>query len=523
MDKLRLSIDVFSKELGEDVAFTKLSSERDAVIERFAVYDEHTFLLSSDCLYLCLGSEFPPCKRIQEGTGIVCSSSSFACSDPDCHRCDLIVLKDVGAATVVNKVSSILSRYQEYGRSIELAVHQEDGLQSIMDVGEEMIGAPLCLFDAHENVLAASNHQALFGNPLWETVVRGNKPTRCEILDACAQEVSPERPLLHNAAIRAVGVSGYSLLARSVFRRGRPCASLWAMATKPGRLFPPAEFKLFAWIARCLDEWVEGAKLVQGGRGMRAERFLLDLADGTLCDTTGIEAAANKVGFELSRADEYQLCVLKPRSPLASLENGTEDMREIEGCAPGTICAMEDYGLLALFTLREGSGCELEERATSFLHTLCETRGYNAVLSTAFFSLNDIPRVLKQLLDCYTLVQFDEERGGLHFYKSHIVQQVMHMVMTELPPETLLHPMVRNLQAYDQENGTEFLETFKVYLNNRCNAAETSAQLHMHRNTLLNRIRRIEEILGQSFDDWTLRRTLLLSIDYLYLGEDKPI
>lgn len=99
----------------------------------------------------------------------------------------------------------------------------------------------------------------------------------------------------------------------------------------------------------------------------------------------------------------------------------------------------------------------------------------------------------------------------------------MRFVLANQPPETLIHPMIRKLQKYDEENGVNYLETFKVYLNNRCNAAETSEQLYMHRNTLLHRIKRIEELLGHTLEDWTLRRVLLFSIDYLYLEEKRDI
>lgn len=45
----------------------------------------------------------------------------------------------------------------------------------------------------------------------------------------------------------------------------------------------------------------------------------------------------------------------------------------------------------------------------------------------------------------------------------------------------------------------------------------------MHRNTLLHRIKRIEELMGSTFEDWQLRRMLMLSFDYLYLDDDRNI
>ncbi len=616
MEQLKLNVDTIAKDLSSCIAFTKFSSKREATVERFAIYDDKTFLLSNDCLYLCLGDDFPPCKRIQNGTGIVCLNSNRPCNDAACDRCDLIVVKNIEDSSLVNKVANLFSRYQRLSHIIEIASRKDSGLQEIMDAGEELIGAPLCLLDvkqniiAHsnhkalfgnpliasrkdsglqeimdageeligaplclldvkQNIIAHSNHKALFGNPLWETIVRDDKPTRCEIVDACEQESSPDGLELKNTAISALGVSGYSLLSRCLFRKGKPCASLWALATEPDRLFNPAEFKLFAWIARCLDVWAEETKLLQSERGLRTERFLLDVVEGVLSDATGIEAAAQKVRFDLKADNEYQLCLIRSNNPLTHIEASIEMMREIENCSPNTICAMENHTIIALFTLRDSF--ELPEKQIHFLQSLCEGRGYDAVLSNAYYNLQDTPRVVSQASDCFQLAKPAGKRGQLIFYRDHMAQQLMHFVMSEMPGETLLHPMVRKLQSYDQQNDTDLLETFKVYLNNRCNAAETSSQLHMHRNTLLNRVKRIEEILGQSsfdslletfkvylnnrcnaaetssqlhmhrntllnrvkrieeilgqssFDSWTLRRALLLSIDYLYLEEGRQI
>lgn len=95
--------------------------------------------------------------------------------------------------------------------------------------------------------------------------------------------------------------------------------------------------------------------------------------------------------------------------------------------------------------------------------------------------------------------------------------------MAALPHETLLHPMMRKLRAYDAQNNTDYVRSFEVYLSNRCNITDTARILHMHRNTLLHRIKRIEELLDSTFEDWKLRRVLLLSVDYMHLLDDDPL
>lgn len=131
--------------------------------------------------------------------------------------------------------------------------------------------------------------------------------------------------------------------------------------------------------------------------------------------------------------------------------------------------------------------------------------------------------MIKQIQDSFRFVDIENGSCELYHYYDFMLKQSMHLVMDNQPVETMLHPMIRRLIQYDREYHTDYLETFKIYLNNRCNVTDTAKQLHMHRNTLLHRIKRIEELLGSTFEDWQLRRVLLLSFDYLYLNDDRGI
>lgn len=60
---------------------------------------------------------------------------------------------------------------------------------------------------------------------------------------------------------------------------------------------------------------------------------------------------------------------------------------------------------------------------------------------------------------------------------------------------------------YDLDNGTDLAQTLDTLLANSGSAAKTASQLFIHRNTLRQRIQRIEELIGQSpehFEDWAV-------------------
>ena len=58
------------------------------------------------------------------------------------------------------------------------------------------------------------------------------------------------------------------------------------------------------------------------------------------------------------------------------------------------------------------------------------------------------------------------------------------------------------LEEYDHANGTFLQETLLSYYMNGFNTVKTAEALYIHRNTLLNRLDRIEELLEIEIDDY---------------------
>ncbi len=75
--------------------------------------------------------------------------------------------------------------------------------------------------------------------------------------------------------------------------------------------------------------------------------------------------------------------------------------------------------------------------------------------------------------------------------------------------ERLLQPLLAD---------APLLKTVEVYLDRRCSAAETAERLGLHRNTVTQRIRRAERILGASFRDADDRLAIHLACRALRVG-----
>lgn len=67
--------------------------------------------------------------------------------------------------------------------------------------------------------------------------------------------------------------------------------------------------------------------------------------------------------------------------------------------------------------------------------------------------------------------------------------------------DMFIHPCLRELLKYDEENQPEYFRTLQVYSLTMHNKESTARILCIHRNTLLYRLGKIEEMFHIPFED----------------------
>ena len=77
--------------------------------------------------------------------------------------------------------------------------------------------------------------------------------------------------------------------------------------------------------------------------------------------------------------------------------------------------------------------------------------------------------------------------------------------------KNLIHPAITILTRYDSENGTNLRDILFYYLLNNRSLAKTAAATYMHRNTIVNKIAKIEELVDLDLSDGNVQHRLLFS------------
>jgi sugar diacid utilization regulator len=96
-----------------------------------------------------------------------------------------------------------------------------------------------------------------------------------------------------------------------------------------------------------------------------------------------------------------------------------------------------------------------------------------------------------------------EELGFLHWLRA---------VPPDLQRVSRYHQVVSAIVKHDQENRTDLLKTLETYLDAFGNAQQATRQLYIHRNTLRQRLSKIEDLWALRLEDPTTMLNLLIAI-----------
>ncbi len=153
--------------------------------------------------------------------------------------------------------------------------------------------------------------------------------------------------------------------------------------------------------------------------------------------------------------------------------------------------------------------------------------GIAAGASQVFYSISDIGYAFRQAFTAYSMRgcmkrEYESLYGapGLpcyafeHTLKYYLLTEGHDTDLVEFSFE---HSILQRLLEEDRSAGTNIVQLVWIYLNNGQNATETSKIAHVHRNTVLYHISKLEKRFDISFDSPLLRSRMMLDCHRLFI------
>ena len=378
----------------------------------------------------------------------------------------------------------------------------QDDLGKLTVSTGELLGCPLLVLDDTFHV--AAHYLPLgFSDALFETAVRRG-------------EISYEAgAIISENAMLTAGWADYVQLADSPYRRR--FAPLVSAGVRLGCLIcvdtdghlekiPPQTWELVEHILS-KQMFVEASH--QDKLFETAEDILMHLLDG------GFSSAAH---FQLQASGTY-LADFHPRAfALIDLETyhsaymGKRHLKEeLEAQIPDSHPFLYK-GDVFLFLHREGDGDIFSELAEEFQLKI--------LISAPIDDLFILPQLYRTAREALELMK-DARFHGESVCSAQQLRTPLLLKNLEGRGD-LVSPELRRLAVHDREKGTQYCETLYHYLTCCHSLIKTSNALYTHRNTVLYRIRRLQEDFLIPLEDPSQHADLLLGVSLILFESKGP-
>jgi len=239
-------------------------------------------------------------------------------------------------------------------------------------------------------------------------------------------------------------------------------------------------------------------------RGHLGQELLGDLVKGNISS----EASAwNRVkSLDWSMGEYFQVALI------ANKENrsiGVEYYDSVQSIVLRHIPASKlSFSSQYIVVLATGSNKNMLKKALPDLERFCQQHYLHVGIGRAYKTLLEISMSFNEAQKALMLAHSVDAPDFVHYYDDLAIYDLL----TNVKNSYRIHPGLSKLIEYDSENGTNYVTTLAVYLRNYKNLSQTADDLFLHRNTILYRLKKIEEILQASLDDHSLCLQLELGI-----------
>lgn len=264
---------------------------------------------------------------------------------------------------------------------------------------------------------------------------------------------------------------------------------------------------------------------------------LMDVLQGNYAQTEEMIARARLLGYDLSSMQVVAIFELAPDEPDLAQDGFQSQWQrrlreEILRACPAAWISNEARRLIALMPVAGSEDdkdpvAENEQATLTHLERALARAQQGQGASTAYSggvgylsrTITSIPQSYKQAGQALEIGRRLFGNGKLHSFAQLGIYRLLfhlhgHHELTDFYEETLGLLLDADIRSSIDPIGT--LENFFLY---NGNLSETARAMHLHRNSLLYRLGRVEELLGHSLEDPELRLSLQIALKIRHVLE----
>ena len=431
----------------------------------------------------------------------------------------IVVSGDISQYQVFSGLQDLFYRINEWTDRMHRCVYEKRPPQDVLDLSEPVIGNFISVSDSALSLVCCTRNIATDDPVSMELVRNGFHPEKTvEIFrkDGLFERWEKESGIIIN---KSHSFSPYDICSR-VFKLFN-AYYIHAVMTCDHRPLTPGLIDLFRMLTDVLEiyvshDWKENAFIRHD-----YDRFLIKMIEGRAGTAGVIENTAGR--HDLPMRSLYQLCLIDPRAD-DNLPLGRFGLELSWKFSEARVTVYQNRIIMLFNDRAENEEAILPEAK---LKEWLEVNNAACAVSSCFTLLTDISAAYEQT---QMIFRHFPSLQKLPFPKDPDKTRIIYfnncfqpLMLAENPNSlnmwrmTRCYRMLKKLSEYDKKHDTDNIRLLYIYLFCDCSASETGAVIHMHRNNVLYRIGRIEEIMGTKLSDQKIRYELFCGCSFLQL------
>ncbi len=481
--------------------------------------------LSGQKLLICALSEALSVPNRTSGLYFLCIRDRMVDEreTPETMAGIIIVERNLEVRELFNEVQRVFMRINKWLTDMHRSIAADEGIQALITMSEPIIGNSITVMDSTFKLLAYTKHVKT-DEPVTNALIqRGYHPR--ETVEQLIQHRRLEQYkrtdeiLIH----KDFAISRY-VTVHKIFRC-RDGYSAVAVMNCCARPLSDGLIDLFKILMSNLQVYIDRYYPFQWEDGP-IQSLICDILDQKAGGRGEIQDRAAYVG--LSFQGDYTLSLLTfgdtHNLPLNLL------IRSLSELWPGAHVLSYNQYILILQQHDKADTPAPNEWQSEIDHIVGDLMVACGV-SAHFSSLLMLPDAYRQtflviqlgtrLKQCAAFTVLPDYKRFFYFEDYALFSQITSWI-SQFPDgayNTFSYQSMLALRDYEQKHKVPYLRILHTYLQCERHATETCARLHMHRNTVLYHINRMEELIGASLDDPEVRLKLLIGFKFLELDE----
>jgi sugar diacid utilization regulator len=379
--------------------------------------------------------------------------------------------------------------------SLLTALAKARGLESIVSIAYKVLGNPIIVSDKSWKALAIASDVKEPDDIAWYEFMT-NGALSLDVVSMNIKEKLTDRieqsetPFLCKEANMK-----YPRLFCRVAVGARPVATVAVIEYH--RPFIQRDYLLLSMLANAISAEMQKNKFLHYTRGLLYEEFIVDIIEGRIKNPSIIDEKVKSLNLGLKKYIHVITIDIKEFDvTYFSIPYMRDYLEKMIGGSKAII-----YSDKITMVVSYNGEHEIFESDAVRLRDFLKEYHLHAGLSRAFTHLIDLPDHYRQSLEALDLGTHIDSDVTIYPYDDYAIYHIAKVCAETTDLKKFCHPKLEYLMAYDAEHKTSFTDSLYMYLKHSRNITNTAKALHLHRNSMIYHLKRIEEILNFSLSD----------------------